>query len=82
MYLYDPKNGSRSALLDFISEKAPNSESSVWRVFNSLAELLPKSSDMNDRELAIGLLSNQENLIREAKNRDEKSGVQGALDFE
>ena len=37
---------------------------------------------MNDRELAVGLLSNQENLIREAKNRDEKSGVQGALDFE
>jgi putative DNA methylase len=82
MYLYHPKNGSRSALLDFISEKAPNSESSVWRVLNSLAELLPKSSDMNDRELAVGLLSNQENLIREAKNRDEKSGVQGALDFE
>ena len=82
MYLYDPKNGSRSALLNFISEKAPNSESSVWRVLNSLAELLPKSSDMNDRELAVGLLSNQENLIREAKNRDEKSGVQGALDFE
>ena len=82
MYLYDPKNGSRSALLDFISEKTPNSESSVWRVLNSLAELLPKSSDMNDRELAVGLLSNQENLIREAKNRDEKSDVQGALDFE
>lgn len=82
MYLYDPKNGSRKELLDYIANKAPNSESTVWRVLNSLLELLPKSKDFNDRELAQGLLSNQENLIREAKNRKESSGVQGSLDFE
>ena len=82
MYLYDPKNGSRKELLDYISEKAPNEQSTVWRVLNSLAELLPKSKDMKDSELAIGLLSNQENLLREAKNREESSGVQSTLDFE
>lgn len=82
MNLYDPKNGTRKDLLDYIANKAPNSESTVWRVLNSLLELLPKSKDFNDRELAQGLLSNQENLIREAKNRKESSGVQGSLDFE
>ena len=82
MYLYDPNNGTRTELLDYISEKAPNTQSTVWRVINSLAELLPKSKDLKDQELAIGLLSNQENLLREAKNREESSGVQGALDFE
>ena len=82
MYLYDPKNGTRTELLNYISDKAPNAQSTVWRVLNSLAELLPKSKDMKDYELAIGLLSNQENLLREAKNREDSSGVQSTLDFE
>jgi len=82
MYLYDPSNASRSELLDFIAEKAPSSEASVWRILNSLAELLPNSKNMNDKELAIGLLQNQDNLIREAKNRQDASGVQTKLGFE
>lgn len=82
MYLFDPKTGNRKDLLDYIASKAPNNEATVWRVLNSLVELLPKSKDFNDRELAIELLSNQDNLIKEAKNRKEASGVQGSLDFE
>ena len=82
MYLFDPDKGSRAKLLEYIAEKAPVAESSVWRVLNSLVELLPKSKDLKDQELATGLLSNQENLIREAKNRDEAAGKQGKLDLE
>ena len=82
MYLFDPNNGTRADLLDYISENAPNSQSVVWRVLNSLAELLPKSKDMKDHELVVGLLSNQENLLRDAKNREETSGIQSSLDFE
>jgi hypothetical protein len=82
MYLFDPSKGTRTELLNYIAAKAPNAESSVWRVLNSLVELLPKSKDLKDRELAYGLLSNQDNLLREAKNRKKTSGVQGELDFE
>jgi len=82
MYMFDPNNSSRAELLDFIADKAPNTESSIWRVLNSLAELLPKSKDINDQKLATGLLNNQENLIREARNREEASGIQSKLDFE
>lgn len=82
MYLFDPKTGNRKDLLDYIASKAPNTETTVWRVLNSLVELLPKSKDFNDRELAMELLSNQDNLIKEAKNRKEASRVQGSLDFE
>ena len=81
MYLFDPENGTRSALLKYIAEKAPNAESSVWRVLNSLAELFPKSKEIKDRELAVGLLSNQENLLREAKNIKEASGEQFRIEF-
>lgn len=81
MYMYDPNNSTRSDLLEYISEKAPTAESVVWRVLNSLAELLPQSKDMHDYKLAAGLLVNQDNLLREAKNRDKTAGVQGALDF-
>ena len=81
MYLFDPKNGTRSALLKYIAEKAPTSESSIWRVLNSLAELLPKSKEIKDRELAAGLLSNQENLLREAKNIEEASDLQTELEL-
>ncbi len=81
MFLFDPKNGTRSALLKYISEKAPTSESSIWRVLNSLAELLPKSKEIKDRELATGLLSNQENLLREAKNIENASDEQIKIEF-
>jgi putative DNA methylase len=82
MYLYDPDKGTRGKLLDYISEKAPAADSSVWRVLNSLAELLPKSKELKDYYLANGLLSNQANLLREAKNREETSGVQSTFNFE
>jgi len=81
MYLFDPQNGSRAALLNYIADRAPNAESSVWRVLNSLAELLPKSKEIKDRELATGLLSNQENLLREAKNIEEASDEQIKIEF-
>jgi len=82
MYLFDPSNGSRAELLDYIAVRAPNAESPIWRVLNSLAELLPKSKDLKDQELVMGLLNNQENLIREAKNREAAGGVQTKLGFE
>jgi len=82
MYFFDPAHATRSELLDYIADKAPVSESSVWRVINSLAEILPKSTTIKDQELAVGLLSNQDNLLREAKNREEASGKQAKLGFE
>ncbi len=81
MYLFDPKNGTRAALLKYIAEKAPTAESSLWRVLNSLAELLPKSKELKDRDLAAGLLSNQENLLREAKNIEDIADNQIELEF-
>jgi hypothetical protein len=81
MYLFDPANGTRAELLRYIAEKAPTAEMSVWRVLNSLAELLPRSKDLKDHELAAGMLSNSENLLREAKNRDKDAGVQTKLEL-
>ena len=82
MYMFDPRNGApRSRLLKYIADKAPAMESPVWRVLNSLAELLPRSKALKDRELALGLLSNRENLLREAKNVETSSSKQGEMKF-
>ncbi len=82
MYLYNPAHGSRAELLDYIAEKAPHASSPVWRVLNSLAELLPDTKGMKDREMATGLLNNQENLVRDAKNRQKVTGEQSTIEFE
>lgn len=82
MYLYDPQNASRKELLDYIADKAPTAEAPVWRVLNSLVELLPNSSKIKDQELAAGLLANQDNLLKAAKNRQEEQGIQTRLELE
>jgi len=82
MFLYDTNHANRPELLDYIASKAPTSESSVWRILNSLAELLPKSKNSNDQKMASGLLNNQDNLLKEAKNRDDGVGTQSQLGFD
>lgn len=67
MYLW--KQANRAELLNYIANKAATADNPVWRVVNSLRELLPISKDIKDLEYATGLMSNQENLLREAKNR-------------
>ena len=81
MYLYGPGQASRKELLAYIKERAPEESASVWRVLNSLAELLPENGKMKDQSLAAGLLSNQENLLREAKNQQSGMMEQGSIDF-
>ncbi|MGL1937136.1 MAG: DUF1156 domain-containing protein [Fibrobacterales bacterium] len=64
MWLY--VNPDRQVLLQYVKQYAENSESSLWRVINSLGELLPPDSE--DGKAAMGLLSNKEMLIRESKS--------------
>ena len=59
------KIGDRRALVAFIAKFAPDNTNILWRVLNSLAEVLPAGTD--DHKQATGLLANSENLIREAK---------------
>ena len=80
MYLFDPKTGTRNQLIDYVGRMAPNAESKIWRVLNSLVELLPKGG-FKDFDLAQGLLVNQENLIRDAKNRPDAFLEQGKLEL-
>jgi putative DNA methylase len=76
MFLW--KQANRGELLKYIADKAPNTESSVWRVLNSLKELLPVSKD---QEYVTEILSNQDNLIKESKNRTASMGNQITLDL-
>jgi hypothetical protein len=77
MHLYN--SPIRTNLLKFIEIHASDNESPVWRVITSLAELLPK--DMEDYKLVIGLLTNKEQLIREAKSSNTPKSEQGKLTF-
>ena len=79
MYLYG--NALRGELLEYIAERAPAPESTVWRVLNSLAELLPQSKEIKDGEWAKGLLANQDNLLKESRNRGVSGGTQVHLEF-
>jgi hypothetical protein len=63
MHLF--KIGDRRALVAFIAKFALDNTNILWRVLNSLAEVLPAGTD--DHTQATGLLANSENLIREAK---------------
>lgn len=76
MFLW--KQANRGELLQYIANKAPNIESSVWRVLNSLKELLPVSKD---QQYVTEILSNQDNLIKESKNRTASMGSQITLDL-
>lgn len=64
MYLY--QGTDRGALLRYIERVAPTAESEVWRVLNSLKELLPEDSD--DYKQVSDLLASKENLLREYKS--------------
>jgi putative DNA methylase len=77
MHLYSSPN--RIVLLKYIVSKSLGLESPVWRVITSLAELLPK--DIEDHKLAIGLLTNKEQLIREAKSSNTPKPEQSQLTF-
>jgi adenine-specific DNA methylase len=78
MHLYN--SPIRTNLLKFIEIHASDNESPVWRVITSLAELLPK--DMEDYKLVVGLLTNKEQLIREAKSSIAPKTEQSKLIFE
>lgn len=70
MYLYDDRTGNRDHLLVYLRDRTPTAEHPTWRVLNSLVELLPKTTE---RDLAAGLLSNQDNLLRAARQYTEQS---------
>jgi adenine-specific DNA methylase len=78
MYLYSKPN--RNNLLNHIESNSFGAESPVWRVLTSLAELLPK--DMDDHKLAVGLLTNKDQLIREAKSSNTPKPEQSKLILE
>jgi adenine-specific DNA methylase len=78
MHLYSSPN--RNNLLKYIEANSFEAEHPVWRVLNSLAELLPK--DIEDHKLAVGLLTNKDQLIREAKSSNTPKPDQGKLTFE
>ena len=78
MALYGSTN--RNNLLKYIESNSFESESPVWRVLTSLAELLPK--DIEDHKLAVGLLTNKDQLIREAKSSNSPKPEQSKLILE
>ncbi len=75
MHLY--KSGHRNNLLAYLSEVAAHTEAPIWRVLNSLAEILP--SGMDDHKQVTGLLTNKESLIREAQQLDQQQVKQMGL---
>jgi putative DNA methylase len=78
MHLYSSPN--RNNLLKYIEANSFEAESPVWRVLTSLAELLPK--DIEDHKLAVGLLTNKDQLIREAKSSNTPKPEQSKLILE
>jgi adenine-specific DNA methylase len=72
-------NNNRPELLNFIHDNAPTTESPLWRVMNSLKELLPPDHD--DGKIVATLLASQEVLLRDARERQETSTTQGQLDL-
>ena len=89
MLLHEGKN--RNTLLSYIARVAQNPDSSFWRVVTSLVELLPPGSDdqkkdqkkdhKDDHKVALELLSNKDNLIRESRELQKGSGEQTKLEF-
>jgi adenine-specific DNA methylase len=72
-------NNNRPELLNFIHDNAPTTESPLWRVMNSLKELLPPDHD--DGKIVATLLASQEVLLRHAREQQETSTTQGQLDL-
>lgn len=75
MYLYS--HGSRGQLVEFIAAHAASNEHQLWRVVNSLVEILPHG--IQDFKEASGLLALKDNLIREAKTVAQKPAEQPSL---
>jgi len=75
MYFYHTE--SREQLLRYMKEFAPDENLPVWRVLNSLSEVLPKGS--SDYDAACGLLVNQESLLKSVKQMKKESQVE--IDF-
>lgn len=72
-------NNNRPELLNFIHDYAPTAESPLWRVMNSLKELLPPDHD--DGKIVGTLLASQEVLLRDARERQKATTTQGRLDL-
>jgi len=70
----------RTKLLQLIKIAGSDISGSFWRVLASLKELLPAESD--DSKQVNGLLSNRDDLIRDAKRETKHEGVQGNLNFD
>ena len=71
MFLF--KSAHRENLLKYLSEYASTSEAHVWRVLNSLFEILPNGTE--DHKQVSGLLTNKDSLLRDAQGL-EKQGKQ------
>lgn len=59
------KQADRRALLRHLARVAPTPDFPFWRVLTALVEVLPNAHD--DHNQALGLLDNQESLLREAR---------------
>jgi adenine-specific DNA methylase len=69
--------GNREAMLNYVQGVAATAEHPFWRVMNSLRELIPPKHE--DAALVGGLLTAQEDLLREAKHFRGGRKVQGVL---
>ncbi len=79
MYLYDLKTKTkRTDLLQFIAQAAPETESPMWRVLSSIAELTKGSADGN---IAAEMLIVKDNLVRESKMAEAATTVQTKMDI-
>ncbi|MBU2648360.1 DUF1156 domain-containing protein [bacterium] len=72
MFLFDRAN--RGELLKYIAKQASDKENPVWRVLNSLVEILPNVTA--DFKQASGLLANKDSLINDAKQKELDRGDQ------
>ena len=77
MWLYSA--GNRKNLVKFIAKQASTQEDSFWRVLNSFAEILPAGID--DHKQVLGLLNDQDSLIKDAMSITEDGAEQLELDF-
>jgi len=63
MHLYS--GSKRENLLFYLAKHGYSNESSLWRVLNSLMEIIPPGTE--DHKQISGLIANKESLIRDAK---------------
>jgi adenine-specific DNA methylase len=73
------KLGDRVAVVELIGRFAPVAENELWRVMNSLYEVLPKGSD--DHKQAGEILSSLESLLRDAKQSERRTDEQQTMNL-